>query len=656
MLDTLLKIGEWQSQGKSEWDRFLEKPKIDYEDKNDNEIKNYMLPIIFDLDAMEVVIDKEMLEGYKAEVVEPLKALKIQGGNNKAIYVTVPPGKLSQLYKTFFGKENAETTNGELLEGIIKTDPKLLTERFQQILKDIFQLKENFITSMIYVNEKSGVSEISPKAIERHLELGKNEKLVLLYVMIKSSKYEINEPIPFAQIPDYEYFLKTKFIPEKASNRNRTSSSIKTCYASGAVGTEVKELNLPDRYSLNKMFVTETINYATGFNDKAFARNYQVSEDNQEKLAYASTYLLNNLAITIANVNHVIVPQLQTNDNVDMSLALTDIKRKSDLLFSLRSIDNFAKSIEDEATGMFWLNFIAYDSNGNFFKSTELIKDVSKFHFQNIIAAFKDVHWELKEERYLDWNKIMMQYGKTGLDFNFGTVYSMIPIRKDKEEKNKALILFKAILENRSVKKETLFAYFKELALCHYYERYRSYTNIIQSSRDYFGKNIRDSVFKYLAFFEVLKKLKLIDMEHMNSTQADESLNKYDQAIQAFFTKMNLNPDQQAMFFLGRMLNAVEWMQLQKKIKKTVINLVNFNGLDRDDIERLRNDLMNKARQHSQIGKVTFTNGKFGELFNYNNWKMTPTEALFFLLTGYSFGINLKEEEKRQEIEEELSE
>lgn len=26
MLDTLLKIGEWQSLGKGEWDRFLDKP------------------------------------------------------------------------------------------------------------------------------------------------------------------------------------------------------------------------------------------------------------------------------------------------------------------------------------------------------------------------------------------------------------------------------------------------------------------------------------------------------------------------------------------------------------------------------------------------------------------------------------------------------
>jgi CRISPR-associated protein Csh1 len=40
MLNTLLKIGEWQSEGKSKWDRFLEKPKIKLKDNQGNEMKN----------------------------------------------------------------------------------------------------------------------------------------------------------------------------------------------------------------------------------------------------------------------------------------------------------------------------------------------------------------------------------------------------------------------------------------------------------------------------------------------------------------------------------------------------------------------------------------------------------------------------------------
>ena len=48
MLNTLLKIGEWQSEGKSEWDRYLEKPKIKATDNRGNELKNYIISLIFD--------------------------------------------------------------------------------------------------------------------------------------------------------------------------------------------------------------------------------------------------------------------------------------------------------------------------------------------------------------------------------------------------------------------------------------------------------------------------------------------------------------------------------------------------------------------------------------------------------------------------------
>jgi CRISPR-associated protein Csh1 len=322
------------------------------------------------------------------------------------------------------------------------------------------------------------------------------------------------------------------------------------------------------------------------------------------------------------------------------------------LLFSFNAFDHFVKNIEDEMPDIFWLNFVAYESDGNYFKSTETIKDVSSFHFQKIIQSFSDVHWQLKEESFLDWNGIMTEFGKAGRFFNFNSVYSLIPLRKEKEKKNKALELFKSIFENRPIKKQILFEYFCELMLCHYFERYNSYTNIPKSSRDYLKKSIRDSVFKYHAFIQVLKKLKLIDMNEESNLAPDEKGNKYDQAIRDFFDKMQLNRHQQAMFYLGRMLNSVEFIQKGKK--KTVIEKVNFNGMDRDDIQRLRISLVEKAKQYGKVGKVVFTDSKFGELFDFNNWKMDPHEAVFFLLTGYSFGMTSKQVDELEESEIEI--
>src|SRR5690606_4624855 len=153
MLNTLLKIGKWQSEGKGEWDRFLERPKVEYEDKNGNSVKNFILPIIFDLDEKEVVIDSRNLKEYDENYIEPLKALKIQGGNNKAIYATVPSTKFIQLYKTFFGKENEKANEGEISEAILKENPSLLTDSFKKLLMEIFQLQEEFFEKTSLLNE-----------------------------------------------------------------------------------------------------------------------------------------------------------------------------------------------------------------------------------------------------------------------------------------------------------------------------------------------------------------------------------------------------------------------------------------------------------------------------------------------------------------------
>jgi len=652
MLQTLLKIGEWQSQGKSEWDRFLDYPKVEREDRYGNPIKNYTLPIIFDLDEKEVIISQENLREYEEEKIKKMFPLKIKGGNNKAIYTSVPGKKLNQIYKTFFGKEGSETENGELVEAIEKFDSSLLTEDLKELLNQIFNLKDKFLQLTVH----SSKGEIDIRAINETFALGKSENIVFLTVQIKSANFDFGEPIQFADIEDYKTFLQYSFFGDQNSKSTKKAKN-KICYASGDLMEDVEELNLTTRYSLNKMFVTETRNYASAFNKNKFPINYQVSNKNQEKLDYASDFLLNQgYKIRIANLDHVIIPQFQQNSELDLEMALEGIHKKSDILFNINRLDDFSKNIQDEIDEeIFWINFVAFESDGNFFKSTEIIKDVSSFHFSRLLEVFNNVNWEFREACFVDWDKVMTEFDydtKEHLprNLNFNSIFKIIPLRKDKEKKNKALELFKSILENRKVNTTILFDYFVELVLCHYYHRYGSYTNVQQYSKDYFSLAIRDSVFKYHAFIQFLKKLNLIDMVDSTSKPTEEKTeNKYDQAIQEFFSRMSLNPDQQAMFYLGRMLNAVEYIQKGKT--KTVIQKVNFNGMDKEDILRLRISLIEKAKQYNSMGKVIFTDNEFGKHFNLNDWKLNPQEAVFFLLTGYSFGVGVKDAETLSEKE-----
>lgn len=161
MLDTLVKIGKWQSQGKSEWDRFLDFPKVEIEDRHGNKITNYTLSIIFDLDEEEVVIRQDNLAEYDEKKIQKLIPIKVKGGNNKAIYTSVPLSKLNQIYKTFFGKENEDTEKGELVEAIIKLNPQLLTPSFSKLLKAVFGLKQKFIEKAQSPEKKRLTSKLS---------------------------------------------------------------------------------------------------------------------------------------------------------------------------------------------------------------------------------------------------------------------------------------------------------------------------------------------------------------------------------------------------------------------------------------------------------------------------------------------------------------
>lgn len=651
MLDTLVKIGKWQSQGKSEWDRFLDFPKVEIEDRHGNKITNYTLSIIFDLNENEVVISQGNLKEYDDKDVKSSKGVKLKSSGSKKISTALPSKKLNQLYITFFGKPEEDDEKGNLYEAIEKDFPEILDGQFKSLLQDIFLLKEHF-REQIETTKENGDKEIDIKEINKTFELNKNEKIIYLICKVKSSKYGFDNPTSFSNISQYADFLERMYLPTEADN-SKNQKIKKLCYASNGLNDDVEAFSLDERFSFNKMFVTTTQNYANQFSEKNFGKNYQASLKNQEYLDVGSKYLLNNgYVVRIANLEHLILPEFLSNSKIDLDLALEGINRKSELLFnrSLEKLDFFNKTIKDELKSdePFWINFIAFDKGGKkYFKTTETIKDISKFHFENLLITLSEVSKRFENFSFIDWGEVMTTKIEEELvqtNFNFSTLYRIIPIKEKSGTnpilKNRALILFKSILENRRVEKEKLYHYFIELILCHYYRRYESYTNVDWYSEKNFYFAVRDSVFKYLAFFQLLKKLNLIDMEKPITTE--ENINQYDQLENDFFEKMNFNQPQRAMFYLGRMLNSVEYLQQGKN--KTVIQKVNFNGMDKDSIQRLRIDLIEKAKQYNAMNKVIFTDQKFGKAFDYNNWELSPQEATFFILTGYSFGAGKKSE------------
>jgi len=647
MLSTLLKLGEQLSENRDEWEDIIDTPNTEKEKAKD--INLYVAELIFDLDQQQIYVSP--LIEYDQSCPLRFKNIRIQGGNNKAIYVCAESGKLEQIKKTLFGKEPT-SERGEFIEAIDKDFPTLQSMQLYEILKKVFALKDVFASLYGQTDDKGKAKTIEAVLLEP-LNLSQSNKVALWYASVLDSESGITTPVAINQLPGYNEFIRGKFL-DKAKGQ---LSESKISYVSGKALSNTTETDFTTRYSLNKMFVKETKNYASGFDDNNFGKNYQANLEEQLYLERASKELLQHQQVKIAGIDHCVIPQFLHHSSITIKDVLYQSLERSELLFQTKPFGiiqtKINRDLKRDQTQPYWINFLGFESDGNFFKTINLIKDVSSLHLSHVILTFNKVNQQMKSlTGSVNWEAVMTDFiGKerTITGFNLHTLYFLIPQRKDKEKKNEALGIFKSILEQRKIKAEKLFSHFCNLILCHYYPtRYEAYKNVRKYRDDAFDFAVRDSVFKYLAFIQVLKQLNLFDsMENPEENDLElipleeTAPTDFGQRIEQFFQQMQYTSAQKAMFYLGRMLSTVAYIQKDKK--KNVLEKVNFNGMDKNEIQRLRNSLIEKAKQYSKVNKVIFTDGQFTQYFDFNGWQMPEQEAVFFLLSGYSFGIQTKD-------------
>ncbi|MCB0629026.1 MAG: TM1802 family CRISPR-associated protein [Saprospiraceae bacterium] len=628
MLRTIYQIGKEISAGRDAWEDILSPAKIsesEWEKK-----KLYVLGVDFNIDKQEVILSTDNLSEY-SEHIDALKgwrSIKIQGGNNKAIYICVDAKKPEQLAKTLFGKPDKDSqypSKGEFIEAIDKDYSQFQHTDLYQALQRVVPLAKQFYT--LITNDKA---KVSIQVMEEELGLGNLDRLVLLYAMITDSGNGWKQR-PFGELEGYEDFIGAKFFPEATSNKKQAE---KVCYATGILADDIREAEFSGRYNINKFFVKTTRNYAGGFDPKNFGKNYQLSAQSELFLDRGSSYLLDHMTTDIADIRHVIIPEFFQQEELEAEEIRPFVKR-ADLLFRHQNWKNLINYLEDntEVDGFYWLNFIAIDSDGNYFKVGNAIKDVSKLHFQQIFKLIGDLN-----EMFAPWLN-----QRTG--FNLYSFYKSVPVRKDKENINAALQVLSALLEQRTIDREHLFRHFADLVLCHRFERYRSFTNIFPQPN--FDFALRDAVVQYQSFIRLLSQLNQISLPLKTTPMSEPQT--IDQEERAFLEKLDYNEDQTALFYLGRALSRIVREQSKKGHKKNMLDKLNYNGMDQRAIHELASSIVEAGRHYLISKDVEWPLDSFYRRFDFNRWKMDSREALFFILSGYTYRIRRKPEEESAE-------
>lgn len=605
MLDTLHKIGEQLLEGQGIWARLTTEPKFNAEKKN------WVCPVLFDCTNHEIRFQKEEIELFikdNSAITNRYIPPAIWGPRGKKCALTVEEKNFNMLEETLFGKKEGD--QGSMLDAIEGYDEKLLQTPVSNALKEI-NTELNDLRSVLNL-----------KAFKEKLALGNSEAVVLFYAIVKSKHLNDGKPIALNRLEGYEEFVIGKF-----GSTEKGEAGID--YLTGDFNEEIIEASFSGRYNIHKIFQTTASNYASGFFD--FKKNFQASAASLSALDKASEYVLNNLQTRIAGITHIIVPSLLNKDlaefdNTEIELFLNN---SSDLLFKYQDLST---PLEQELSHLdvFWVNYLAFESDGNSFKVINHIKDVNTLFLTKIIETFASTGVEFK-------NFIGEKYR-----FNLQSVYYIIPVKDgQKSKKNAALGLFKSILEQQKIDQNLLFDHFISLLLCHWYNRYVAYQNIREVES--FDFAVKDSVFKYSALFYALKKLNLINMENENIAEAEpqeKSLPEFQQRMESFFIKMDYSENEKSMFYLGRVLSSIAYEQYKKGHEsKPVLNKINFTGMDTDSIIRLSLDLAEKARQYNIHRETDWGFARFREHFNEKNWPLTKEQNVFYLMAGYSFGL-----------------
>lgn len=604
MLQTLAKIGEQLLEGKSIWARLTTEPNIP-KPKKDQDL--WVCPILFDCEDNEIKILEDEMELFKknesALKFRFVKATR-KGPSQSKFDLTVEFDDLANLQESLFGKKAKAP-------GCLST----LQNELPEVKNSDFEKRLILINNKL--SGKAGfLSETNVKDI-----LGDTFKDIILFTAyFRDAKTKI---VPLFEQDEFRQLVTKVFTRENPANG--------LSFISGNKIPDAVQAQFWSRYNIHKIFQTSAYNYAAGLNKKNHYQNFQGNDDDFDRLDRASRYVLENLQTRIAGITHIVIPNFLSKDLDEFDLETTELylDKTSDLLFRYQSLE---AEIEKELpeVKLFWVNYIAFESDGNSFKIINHINDVNSNYLSKLTETFN--HTGIDFENYIGGKYL----------FNLQSVFDIIPVRDTNKSKvNPALNLFKDILEQKFICTENLFRHFIELTLCYWYGRYAAFKNIIKI--DSFDFAIKDAVFKYSALIYTLRKLNLLEMENEPSPQSEtpESIKSdFQQRIEAFFQKMEYSESEKALFYLGRILSSVAYAQYKKGHEsKPVLNKINYNGMDADSIVRLTLDLREKVRQYNIHRETDWDFGRFTGQFNEKDWPLSKEQNVFYLMAGYSFGL-----------------
>ena len=652
MINAIYKIGKAISSNQEPIDSLLEtiKPITERTDRQGNtiEITNYILQIIFDLIENKIIINSSNLIIFDND--KSGKRFIYRGNNGRAgrqFYLTRKLESAKYLFgKTFsdlIDKFESEYTEKDCQNNNLYKLAKMVTDSplYSKEKKSINPEKiENIKQEHIDIIKHKGLDSSSTGLINDFMSLNSiNEKIILVTprIVYKKGNDVIKEDL--ARLEEYKKLVLSELNAKKSTKKTYRNKD-NYCYL--CKQSKEASSNYLKKIGVMKFFTTTAINSASCINKKYYDKNYRICSECLALLLSAEKYIKNNMAMKIAGTPAYVIPHVLSVKEEIAPEYFEKLQNRIDMAFNENRFEEFISAIRDSSENdeidlSFSLDFLSYETDGNYFKVINHIHDVSAFYFSKLTKTIADYYLKYEQEIKGNFNK----------GFGLGSIYKLIPIKYKKDgslsdTKNKALLFYSQLLGQERIEKNIIFSYFCE-AMYHLYMNQKSvYKNLMEYKEEHFDFAIKDYFYRYLVLMRSLEKLNLVNKE-VEIMGEERNETELPNDIEQFLSENEFNTQQRALFYLGLLVNQVAYSQRgQGHLKKPILKKISYQGMSLNDLKRLYVDVFEKLVQYNALyPNVEKHNTLCKQYFDRsdNLWELSEFENVFYLLSGYAYKV-----------------
>lgn len=516
--------------------------------------------------------------------------------------------------------------------------------RFRESLGEVeFEVKRGKTDKGLYING----DKVNPdKFLNACLEDETDGKFVLIIPrIIKGS-----EP-PVCISKDEAYLTAiTKLL------QGESQGSVAVCHLCGKTKNDINTIAYTTKLSkasIGKVFVTTTVNYSPLFNKKNHQKNYSLCKACYEKILFGEKAVMRDYKIRIAGEDCTLL-----FDGLIKPLEikyLPALNAKIDAAFNHKELADWVSDLlgefEYQDISLYEFHLVFYRTDGKATNIIKTIESISQIRFEEVEMVFDKVY----QERFVDYLK----------SFTLSSIYHMIPVtlsaKGEQVDIGRVLDIYGGILKGEMIYRSVLFDFavdalekgIRELKS----SKLRNYKNLhrlkVLHGKEY-GRDIfsAEIVMMYLALFEVLQELKILDREMRSVAEMESVAVQYPEYIQSkeqFLAIHRFNMAQKKLFYMGVLAHLIGRAQYKQGHKtKPILDKIVYSGMNENDVLDFYLELQAKGRQYKNILLNSKTLGHFEQIEGCiarnlgevdQKSRLSEKENVFYIKAGYSFCV-----------------